>query len=203
MAGRLKESYAGLEQKVEERTHELQTRSGELAQSVEELRALGEVTQAVNSTLELQTVLSTIVAKAVQLSGTEAGAIYVTDPMSEEYHLRATHGMTDELIAELNQQGMGLGGKIFADAAAQRAPVQLADLNNAPPSPAQNILLRAGYRAVLVVPLLGPEGLIGVLVVRRKAPATSRAGTSQSNIAGRTAKTSDCRQWPPIWFSGE
>ena len=111
MAGRLQESYAGLEQKVEERTHELQTRSGELAQSVEELRALGEVTRAVNSTLELQTVLSTIVAKAVQLSGTEAGAIYVTDPTSEEFHLRATHGMSDELIADLNHQGMGLGEK--------------------------------------------------------------------------------------------
>ena len=73
MAGQLQKYYAGLEQKVEERTHELQTRSRELAQSVGELRALGEVTQAVNSTLDLATVLSTIVAKAVQLSDTEAG----------------------------------------------------------------------------------------------------------------------------------
>ena len=80
MAGQLQESYAGLEKKVEERTHELETRSHELAQSVEELRALGEVTQAVNSTLDLATVLSTIVAKAVELSGTEAGSIYVVDP---------------------------------------------------------------------------------------------------------------------------
>jgi len=39
-----------------------------------------------------------------------------------------------------------------------------------PPSPLMNILLRAGYRALLVVPLLGPEGIIGVLVVRRKEP---------------------------------
>ena len=59
---------------------ELRARTDELAQSVGELRALGEVTQAVNSTLELQTVLSTIVTKAVQLSATEAGAIYVADP---------------------------------------------------------------------------------------------------------------------------
>src|SRR5205807_89821 len=58
----------------------------------------------------------------------------------------------------------------IADAAAQRAPVQTADLKDAAPSPVLNILLRAGYRAVLVVPLLGPEGLIGMLVVRRKAP---------------------------------
>ena len=54
---------------------ELRQRTTELGRSVEELRALGEVSQAVNSTLNLETVLSTIVAKAAQLSGTEAGAI--------------------------------------------------------------------------------------------------------------------------------
>jgi len=59
--------------------NELRTRTSDLARSVGELRALGDVTQAVNSTLELQTVLDTIVAKATQLSGTEAGAIYVFD----------------------------------------------------------------------------------------------------------------------------
>ena len=57
----------------------------ELAQSVGELRALGEVSQAVNSTLDLETVLDTIVAKAVQLSGTDAGAIYVFDEASGEF----------------------------------------------------------------------------------------------------------------------
>jgi signal transduction histidine kinase/CheY-like chemotaxis protein len=170
MAGQLQESYAGLEKKVEERTHELETRSRELAQSVGELRALGEVTQAVNSTLDLATVLSTIVAKAVELSGTEGGSIYVVDPTTRELHLRASHGMSDELIAELNRQGVDLNEKTIADAAAQKAPVQTPDLKDAPPSPVLDILLRAGFRAVLIVPLLGPEGLIGMLVVRRKAP---------------------------------
>jgi len=169
MAGQLQESYAGLEKKVEERTHELETRSRELAQSVGELRALGEVTQAVNSTLDLATVLSTIVAKAVELSGTEAGSIYVVDPTTQGLHLRASHGMSDELIAELNRQGVDLSEKTIAEAAAQ-APVQTPDLKDAAPSPVLNILLRAGYRAALIVPLLGPEGLIGMLVVRRKAP---------------------------------
>src|SRR5712691_938874 len=170
MAGQLQASYAGLEQKVEERTHELQTRSRELAQSVGELRALGEVTQAVNSTLDLATVLSTLVAKAVELSGTEAGSIYVVDPTTRGLHLRASHGMNEELIAELNRQGIDLSEKTIADAAAQKAPVQTPDLKDAAPSPVLSILLRAGYRALLVVPLLGPEGLIGLLVVRRKAP---------------------------------
>ena len=55
--------------------NELRQRTNDLGRSVEEQRALGEVSQAVNSTLDLETVLSTIVAKAVQLSGAEAGAI--------------------------------------------------------------------------------------------------------------------------------
>src|SRR5262249_12599501 len=71
---------------------EVQARTRELSQSVEELRALGEVTQAVNSTVDLETVLSTIVAKATQLSGTEAGAIYVFDEADQEFLLRATYG---------------------------------------------------------------------------------------------------------------
>ena len=53
-------------------------RTNELGRSVEELRALGEVSQAVNSTLDLETVLTTIVSRAVQLSRTDAGAIYST-----------------------------------------------------------------------------------------------------------------------------
>jgi GAF domain-containing protein len=54
---------------------ELEARTHELAQSVGELRALGEVGQAVSSTLDLQTVLSTIVRHAVQLSRTDGGLV--------------------------------------------------------------------------------------------------------------------------------
>jgi two-component system, NtrC family, sensor kinase len=72
---------------------EVQARTRELAHAVEELRALGEVTQAVNSTLDLQTVLSTIVAKAVQLSGTDAGAIYVFEEAQQQ-----ADGVESELL---------------------------------------------------------------------------------------------------------
>ena len=78
---------------------DVQARTRELARSVEELRALGAVSQAVNSTLDLQTVLDTIVARATQLSGTEAGAIYVFDDVSGQFQLRATYGMTADMIA--------------------------------------------------------------------------------------------------------
>ena len=103
--------------------------------------------------LDLGTVLSTVVAKAVQLSGTEAGSIYVVDSDTHEFHLRASHGMSEDLIAELNLQVIDLNEKTLAEAASQKAPMQVADLKEAPLSPVLDILLQAGYRALLIVPL--------------------------------------------------
>jgi signal transduction histidine kinase len=53
---------------------------------------------------------------------------------------------------------------------ARRDAVQIEDLLANPPTPAQSIIIRAGFRALLVVPLLGREQVVGVLVVRRKEP---------------------------------
>ena len=172
MAGRLQESYANLEQKVEQRTRELTERTEELGQSVGELQALGEVSQAVNSTLDLETVLSTIVAKAVQLSGTEAGAIYVFNEVQRELHLRATYGMDQELIDALARQRIGLDETTVAQALAEGDPVQIADLKQQPSSAVYEIILHAGFRAVLVAPLLRGEEIVGLLVVRRRTPGT-------------------------------
>src|SRR6266446_5738915 len=139
---------------------------------VEALRALGEVSQAVNSTLDLETVLKTIVAKATQLSGTEAGAIYVHDDAKKEFALRATYGMSEAFVAELATQGVGFGESTVAQAAQQLAPVQVADLKEAKPTALQKVILRAGYRALLVIPLLSRDKVVGALVVRRKAPGS-------------------------------
>jgi GAF domain-containing protein len=150
--------------------NELRQRTDELGRSVEEQRALGEVSQAVNSTLELETVLSTIVTKAVQLSGTEAGAIYVFDKLHREFHLHATYGMDQDLIDTLARQHIGLDERTVALTLAQREPVQIADLKQQPSSAVYEIILQAGFRAVLVAPLLRGEEIVGLLVVRRRAP---------------------------------
>src|SRR5262252_4659917 len=106
---------------------ELRARTDELGQSVEELRALGEVSQAVNSTLDLKTVLSTIVAKAVQLSDTDAGSIYVHDEAQQEFQLQANYGMSDDLIAALKDHHTDISGAV-AGAAKQGEPVQVPDM---------------------------------------------------------------------------
>ena len=91
---------------------EVRARTRELAQSVQELQALGEVSQAVNSTLDLETVLATIVAKAVQLSGTEGGAIYVFDELEQLFRLRATYGFGEDLVAAVQDQHIGASDAI-------------------------------------------------------------------------------------------
>src|SRR5438105_6618425 len=58
---------------------ELEARTTDLMRSVGELRALGEVGQAVSSTLDLETVLSTIVSRATQLAGMDGGSIWEYD----------------------------------------------------------------------------------------------------------------------------
>src|SRR5206468_6582153 len=134
---------------------EVQARTRELSQSVEELRALGEVSQAVNSTVDLETVLNTIVAKATQLSGTEAGAIYVFDDTAQEFHLRATYGMDEAIIAEIKDRHIHIGDTAIGKAAQQRIPIQIPDIQDDPNSPVLDVIVRAGFRALLIVPLLG------------------------------------------------
>ena len=147
---------------------ELRARTDELARSVQELRALGEVGQAINSTLDVETVLRTIVTKAVELSATDAGAIYVFDEDRQEFRLRATYGMSEAMIAAITDRHIGIGDADIG--AAAREPIQIADLREAPASALNDIILAAGYRARLIVPLLRPDRTVGLLVVRRREP---------------------------------
>ena len=160
---KLEEYSRTLERKVEVRTQEL-------ARSVEELKALGEVSQAVSSTLDLQKVLATIVAHAVELSGTESGAIYEFDETTEEFQLRATHRMSEELIQAIRDSGVKLGETAVGWAGVNREAVQIPDILEEPTYPTREIMKREGFRALLAVPLLREDRLIGGLVVRRRAP---------------------------------
>ena len=155
---------------------ELQSRTRELAQSVGELRALGEVGQAVSSTLDLETVLTRIVSHAVQLSATDGGAIYEYDEQSEEFQLRATDHMEEELINALRTNPPRLGDGLVGKAALSRQPIEVADISQelAYPPRMRQMLSRHGFKASLAVPLLREDHIVGALVIRRKATGSFR-----------------------------
>jgi signal transduction histidine kinase len=151
---------------------ELQERTRELARSVEELKALGEIGQAVSSTLDLETVLTTIAARADQLSGTDGAAIYEFDEAIGTFHLRVALKLEEELLSVLRARPTPLGEGVVGRVGLAREPVQIPDISQdeAYQGPLREVALRAGNRALLAVPLLREDRLVGALVVRRRAP---------------------------------
>jgi signal transduction histidine kinase len=170
MAGQLQESYANLEGKVEERTRQL-------ARSVSELEALGEVSRAISSTLDLRAVLDSILAHACQLADSGGGAIYVYDTVRRQFDLEAGHNMSQGLIAAVREHPIRLGDALIGQCAERREAVQIDDLTKAPPHPLFELHLKAGVRALLAVPLLHQDEVIGALVVRRKRVGAFAHGT--------------------------
>ena len=147
---------------------ELATRTEALTRSVEEMHALGEVGRAVSSTLDMETVLQTIITHAVQLSKADAGGtIYEYDDATEVFEPRASHGLSNEAIATLRESQIRLGETTIGLCAERRIPVQIADVQLAHDNRLRDFLLSKGIRAVLAVPLLREERIIGALAIRK------------------------------------
>jgi signal transduction histidine kinase len=150
---------------------ELQERTRELVKSVEEMKALGEVGQAVSSSLDLETVLETIVARAVELAGTDCGVIYEFDEMAQEFNLRASYRMEAEAVEVLKAARIRLGEGATGQAASTRAPVQILDTSEEREravSRVRPVLNRLGYRSLLTVPILREQQIMGGLTVWRR-----------------------------------
>jgi signal transduction histidine kinase len=150
---------------------ELEARTKELARSVEELKALGEVGQAVSSTLDLQMVLSTIVARAVQLSGTDCGIIYEYDEAMQEFCLRTSYQMEPELVEAYRARPLHLGQGATGRAAELREPFEIPDLLHEHELPARGmrpLLRQLGYQSLLAVPLLFEQRIMGALTIYRR-----------------------------------
>jgi signal transduction histidine kinase len=175
-AAELEAARATLEHKVEERTRELAEANRALARSVEELRALGDVTQAVSSSLDLETVLGTVVARAVGLADAAGGVIYEFDEAAQEFsRVRGAHGLDDDLGAVIRAAPIRLGEGVAGRAAAQRRPVQVADVldeSTYDVARVRAVFGRHGYRSLLGVPLLFENQIVGVLAIwKREAGA--------------------------------
>jgi signal transduction histidine kinase len=143
-------------------------RTGELGQSVEELKALVEVSKVVGSTLDLETVLASIVRHAVLLSKTDAGTIYEFDEEEKAFVPRINYGVDQKFIEAQRESTHGVANETaIGRAAIKQAPDQIPDLENVSDYPL-HFVKQAGFRALLAVPLLREDRLLGGLVVRRK-----------------------------------
>jgi len=164
-----------------------------------DLTALGEVGRAVSSTLDLGRVLKTIVDRAVELSGTDGGAIFYYQEEKGRFGLGETAGFDEEVIARYRELDIAAGETGLGEAITKRQPLQIPDVNKRPSNPLRDAALEAGLRAALIVPLLRAEGPLGALVLQRREsgefpqPVVSlmQAFADQSAIALENARLFD------------
>ena len=119
--------------------------------------------------------LTTIVDRAVQLSGAHSGVIYEYDDATQEFHPRTTHRMAEEHFEALRATPLRLGEGAVGKAAELGMPVQVPDILDERERLATHIrpiLARSGYRSILAVPLLHAHVIMGGLVVWRRESGT-------------------------------
>jgi len=170
MAGQLRESYTRLEQKVEERTREL-------AQSVSELKALEEIGRAVASSLDIKSVLATIVTRAVQLAEADGGAIYRYDASHKVFELAEAHALDQDLQDTIRSSRITLDGSILGMASKVGHAIAIPDLREAADFPLRDRTIAAGFNSLLVVPLLAQDEILGGLMVQRRSVGDFPAST--------------------------
>jgi class 3 adenylate cyclase/HAMP domain-containing protein len=170
MAGQLHETYSGLESKVQERTRDL-------AQSVNELKVLEEVGRAVASSLDLNAVLPTVAARALEITHADAVLIYGYDAAKRQFQMAEAIGI--DKTAEGAHLAIDQDTTVLGRAARTGEPIAIADLTGAAEHLLRDIAVSAGFHSVLVVPLVDQTGVLGSLVVLRRA-----AGDFTANLIG-------------------
>jgi signal transduction histidine kinase len=133
-----------------------------------DLTALGEVGRAVSSILDLKVVLKSVVERAVELSGTDAGSIFYYRPETGRFELGETVGLDQETVSSFRNLDIAAGQTGMGEAIARREPLQIPDVVKRPSNPLRDAALEAGLNAALIVPLLGSEGALGALVLQRR-----------------------------------
>jgi signal transduction histidine kinase/CheY-like chemotaxis protein len=175
---------------------ELEQRGKQLSSSVDELRALGEVSRAVSSSLDLDEVLTTIVTRAAELSRADGGSIFEYQPSTADFVLRTCAGTSQALVDTLHEIRIGVDETFIGRAASTGEVRQAPDLDAEPPDPHVDALRGHGWRSMVAVPLRREDEIIGVLVVRRHVRGALTADTlrlletlaSQSAVAIHNAR---------------
>src|SRR5438067_1521140 len=149
---------------------ELRERTDELGRSVEELKALSEVGQEVSSTLDLAAVLATILNRSVGLTGADAGVIFRYSEGQRAFRLAEAVGWEAALVTQVRDMRIDQTATLMGDAVTRRAPAQIPDLRERASNVLRDATLAAGYRSVLVVPLIGADQIFGALLLQRRRP---------------------------------
>ena len=155
-----------------------QQRTRELSEALEQQTAASEVLQVISSSPgELKPVFEAVLANAVRICGAKFGTLFLCE--GDDFRVVAHHN-TPPALAELRQREpilrVGPGTSLYRSAKTKQA-VQIADLTAEPAffERDQNrvaLVELGGYRAVLSVPMLKDDEVIGAINMYRQDAGT-------------------------------
>ncbi len=157
MTSRLRESYANLEHKVEDRTREL---TESLAQQTATSEILGIIA---SSPTDLQPVLDALAESAARLCDANSAQIYRAD--GNTLRLAAYHGSLPA-TEEIPIVRSSVAGRVFLDRRTIHIEDLAAEVETEFPA-AKQAQERFGYRTLLATPLLREGIALGVIGIRR------------------------------------
>ena len=164
MSSQLRESYAGLERKVDERTHELQNSLGQQTAISEILRVISA------SPTDVQPVLEAVAERAAHLCNAPYARVLRIE--GDQLLPVAQYASEGEPIVAANRVPLQRSS-ITGRAAIDRKTIHHADvlplLESEYPDARHNADL-AGFRAVLAVPLMREGGTYGAIFTYRREP---------------------------------
>ena len=176
--------------------NELRARTTELGSSVAELKMLNEVAQAVSSTLDLRTVLSTVLNASLGVTWANAGAVFRYSRAERAFRLVEAVGWDEALAHSVRELHVAETESAMGEAVARRMPIQLPDLAQRASYPLRDVTLAAGFHSALIVPLVGAERILGAIILMRQEAGEFPAETvrlmqtlaSQSVLAIQNAR---------------
>ena len=157
MTGALQNSYATLEQKVDQRT--------------KEITALYEVTTAVNQSLSLNDISDAVIAKIVDIFGFDSTRIFLFDDRMEQLQLQASFGVSANSSAGRRsfKRGEGVVGRVGDSG----EPMIFEDISLDPRYGALSTTKateRAAMRFFAVFPIKTKSRVVGAILFNAREP---------------------------------
>jgi two-component system, NtrC family, sensor kinase len=146
---------------------ELRERTAELARSVDELTATGDVLKIISrSTVELETVLDTLVRTVARLCRADQANMFRR--RDDMLHLVASCGLSEEAKTFIDTHPLALDrGTVSGRVRLERRAVQIPDVMEDPEYTYREGQKILGNRTLLGVPLLRGDELIGIFSINR------------------------------------